>query len=259
MAAADATTTLRIGSLVFANDYRHPVVLAKEAATLDLLSDGRFELGIGAGWMTADYEQAGIPLDAAGVRVDRLVESVTILKGLLAGDTVDFDGDHYRIAGLTGTPKPVQQPRPPLLIGGGSHRVLALAAREADIVGVNFDMRSGRLEDTFGPNGTREHTEAKLDWIRKAAGDRFDDLELQIRVHFGMVTTDRESLAAEIGPAFGLTVEEALGTPHALAGTVDQIVDDLVERRERLGISYIGLNADWIDDFAPVVARLAGT
>ena len=259
MAAADATTTLRIGTLVFANDYRHPVVLAKEAATLDLLSEGRFELGLGAGWMTADYEQAGLTLDPAGVRVDRLTEAVTIVKGLLAGETVDFSGDHYRVTGLTGTPMPVQRPRPPLLIGGGGRRVLSLAGREADIVGVNFDMRAGRLEETFGPNGTRANTEQKLGWIREAAGDRFDDLELQVRVHFGAVTDRRDDLAGEIGPAFGLTPEEALGTPHALAGTVDQIVDDLVERRETFGVSYIGLNADWMDDFAPVVARLAGT
>ena len=139
MAAADATTSLRIGALVHDNDYRHPVVLAKESATLDLLSDGRLELGVGAGWMNTDYEQSGIPKDPAGVRIERLEEALDILDGLFADGPFDYQGQHYTITGLDGLPKPLQKPRPPLIIGGGGKRVLSLAARRADIVGIaNF-------------------------------------------------------------------------------------------------------------------------
>ncbi|QGG93919.1 TIGR03621 family F420-dependent LLM class oxidoreductase [Actinomarinicola tropica] len=259
MAAAAATTTLRIGALVFCNDYRHPAVLAKEAATLDVLSDGRFELGLGAGWMTSDYEQAGIPLDRAGVRIDRLAEALPIIKGLLGGETVHHEGEHYRIDGLTGSPRTVQQPHPPILIGGGGRRVLTLAAQEADIVGLNIDLRAGVIDERAGPNATVEATEEKLGWIRDAAGDRFDDLELQVRVHLAMVTDDRTSVAETMAPALGLSPAAALQTPHALVGTVEEICDQLVERRERWGISYIGIGADQLDDVQPVIERLAGT
>ena len=141
MAAADATTTLRMGSLVFDNDYRHPAVLAKEVASLDLLSDGRFDLGLGAGWMASDYEQAGIPFDSPGVRIERMEEGLAIIKGLLAGGKFSFTGKHYRITSLEGTPSPVQKPHPPIVLGGGGRRMLRLAAREADIVNVNYDLR----------------------------------------------------------------------------------------------------------------------
>ena len=140
MAAADATTRLRIGSLVFDNDYRHPVVLAKEAATLDLLSDGRLDLGLGAGWLVSDYEQAGIPYDSAGIRIDRLAEAVTIVKGLFTGEEFSFSGKYYTINGLEGLPRPVQKPHPPILLGGGGRKMLTLAAREADIVHINYNL-----------------------------------------------------------------------------------------------------------------------
>lgn len=259
MAAAAATSTIRIGALTYANDYHHPVVLAKEAATLDLLSDGRLDLGLGAGWMTSDYEQAGIPLDPAGTRIDRLAEAVTILKGLFADGPVDFRGEHYEVRGLEGTPKPVQRPHPPILIGGGGRRILSLAAREADIVGLNFNLHGGRIDASVGPDGTAEHTAEKIGWIRDAAGDRFDDLELQVRIHLAMVTDDRVGLAEQLAPALGLTPEAGLASPHSLAGTVEQIVDDLVEQRERFGISSIGISMSAMDEMAPVVARLAGT
>ncbi|HMQ27181.1 MAG TPA: LLM class F420-dependent oxidoreductase, partial [Acidimicrobiales bacterium] len=138
-------------------------------------------------------------------------------------------------------------------------RILGLAAREADIVGLNFNLHGGRIDASVGPDGTAEHTAEKIGWIRDAAGDRFDDLELQVRIHLAVVTDDRVGLAEQLAPGFGLTPEAALASPHALAGTVEQIVDDLVEQRERFGISYIGISAASIDDMAPVVARLAGT
>jgi probable F420-dependent oxidoreductase len=259
MAAADATTTLRVGSMVLGNDYRHPVVVAKEAATLDLLTDGRFELGIGAGWMTVDYEAAGIPLDPAGGRVDRLTEAVAVLKGLWSDGPLDLDGEHYRIASLDGLPRPVTPGGPPVVIGGGGPRVLRLAAREADIVAVNVNLRAGVIDERAFPDGTPEATDRKIGWIREAAGARFADLELQVRVHLAMVTDDRAGVIEAMAPGFGLTPAQAADTPHALIGSVDEICDQLVERRQRWGISYLGLSADQLDAFAPVIARLAGT
>jgi len=259
VAAADATTALRVGALVFCNDYRHPVVLAKDAATIDVLSGGRLELGVGAGWMTTDYEQAGIPLDRAGIRIERLAEAIIVLKGLFAAGPMTFAGEHYRISGLDGLPKPVQRPHPPILIGGGGRRILELAAREADIIGLNIDLRSGRIDASAGPNATGEATDEKLAWIRAAAGDRIDAIELQVRIHIAAVTDDRAALAELLAPGLGLTPEQSLQSPHALAGTVEQIADDLVARRERWGISAIGISIDAMDAFAPVVARLAGS
>ncbi len=259
MAAADATSTLRLGALVYCNDYHHPVVLAKEAATLDLLSSGRFEMGLGAGWMTTDYERAGIALDPPKLRIDRMTEALAVIKGLFADGPMHFVGDHYTIRGLEGTPKPVQRPHPPILIGGGGKHILQVAAREADIVGLNIRLDHGRIDDTAGPTATLDSTRRKLAWIREAAGERFDRLELQTRIHLVEITNDRRALAEVIGPAFGLTPDEALECPHALAGNVDDIVEQCVARREDLGLSYIGVGVEAIDTMAPVVARLAGT
>lgn len=256
MAAADATTTLRVGALVFCNDYRHPAVLAKEAATLDVLSDGRFELGLGAGWMTTDYERAGIDLDRPGVRIARLEEAIRVVKGLFADGPVTFAGEHYRIDGLEGSPKPVQRPLP-LLIGGGGRKVLELAGREADIVGLNPTLPNGVIDASAGPNATAAATERKLGWVREAAGDRFEALELHTRIHLALVTDDRTGMAEALAPGFGLTPEDALESPHTLCGSVDEIVEDLLVQRERFGITSIGLSLDAVDTMAPVVARLA--
>ena len=259
VAAAGATADLRLGTLVLACDYRHPAVTAKDAATVDLLTDGRLELGLGAGWMTADYEAAGMDLDPPGTRIERLAEHVAVVKALMADEPADFVGDHYRIDGLEGHPKPTQRPHPPLVIGGGGPRVLALAAQQADIVGVNVNLRAGVIDERAGPDGTPERTTTKIDVIRAAAGDRFDQLELQVRVHVAAVSEDREGMAEALAPALGISPEAALESPHAVVGTVDQIADQLEANRERWGISYIGISIDAIDDFAPVVNRLAGT
>jgi probable F420-dependent oxidoreductase len=258
-AAAAATTTLRLGTLVLANDYRHPVVAAKDAATLDVLSDGRLELGLGAGWMTTDYETAGIPLDPAGVRIDRMAEGLAVIRGLMADGPFSFAGTHYRIDGLEGFPKPVQQPHPPIVIGGGGPRVLGFAAQHADIVGLNVNLAVGVIDDRAGPNATEEATQAKVDLVREAAGERFDEIELQVRVHAVVVTDDRQGMAELMAPALGVSPDAALASPHAIAGTHDQIVEDLIARRERWGISYLGVSVDALDALAPVVSMLAGT
>jgi probable F420-dependent oxidoreductase len=259
MAAAAATTTLRIGTLVLGNDYRHPVVLANEAATIDLLSDGRLELGVGAGWMTADYEGGGFPLDSAGVRIDRLDESLTVLKGLMADGPFSFRGRHYHVDALDGEPKPVQRPHPPLVVGGGGPKVLALAAKHAQIVGINSNLKSGVSEHPDSIQSlTGVSTDQKLAWLRAAAGPRFDDLEIQTLTGFVHHTDDRQGFAKGIAGRFGVTPEVALETPAVLVGSVDAMIDDLEARRERWQMSYTVVPEEFIDVIAPVVARLTG-
>ena len=257
-AVALATTTLKVGTLVLANDYRHPAVLAKELASLDVVSGGRLEIGIGAGWMASDYEQAGLGFDRPGVRIERLDEAVTVLEGCFGEGPFDFEGDHYKISGLESWPKPVQKPRPPLLMAGGGPRMLALAARRADIVGVNPSLHSGAIDEHAGPTATAEATDRKLAVMRETAGDRFDSIELQTRVHLALITDDRHALASAAAPAFGITAEQALASPHALVGTVDECVATVEGWRERWGVSYISFMGSSAEAMAPVVERLAG-
>jgi len=257
-AAALATTRLRVGSLVFSNDFRHPVVLAKEAATIDVLSGGRFELGLGAGWLRSEYDQAGIPFDAPATRVERLEEAVTIIKGLLAGERVTFSGRHYTIADLEGRPTPIQRPHPPIAIGGGGRRTLTLAAREASIVGLVPRARrdgSGLDMTDLSDAATRE----KIDWVRAAAGARFDALELHALVQAVAVGGQRTVAADQLADRFKVALEVVLETPYVLLGTIEQICDILRQRRERYGISYLTVFERDMEAFAPVVERLAGT
>jgi probable F420-dependent oxidoreductase len=259
MAVADATTELRVGSLVFDNDYKHPLVLAKEAATVDLLSGGRMELGLGAGWMKSDYDESGIPYDSPAVRVDRFEEGLAVVKGLLgaAGGTFSFSGSHYTVTAGHGQPAPVQQPLP-ILVGGGARRVLTIAGREADIVGINFNLRAGAVTPDTGPDGTAEMTEQKLAWVREGAGDRYDQIELQMMVVMAMVTDDRAGLFERMAAGFKLTPEQAAEVPAVLAGTTDEMIDDLQARRQRYGFSYIVFQGPVYEAMAPVVAKLAG-
>src|SRR6478736_81735 len=257
--AAEATKTLQVGALVFDNDYKHPAILAKEIATLDRLSDGRVELGIGAGWMKVYYDALGLPYDRAGVRVDRLEEALAVIKGAWGPDLYSFEGSHYTITGYNGIPKPTQQPHPPILVGGGAPRVLRLAGREADIVGINPNLRAGAVTNDAATNSVAEMVDQKVEWIREGAGTRFDDLELQIRYFFAAITDDRQALAEAAAPAFGLDPEEALEAGITCIGTIDEICDQLLRRRDRWGVSYVVIGDDLFEAFAPVVERLAGT
>ncbi len=256
--AAAVTDQLRVGTFVLGNDYKHPVVCAREMATLDLLSDGRLELGIGAGWMTVDYEKSGIPLDRPSVRIARLAESITIMKGLFAPGPFTFKGEHYQVTDLDGMPKPVQQPLP-FFVGGGAPKILRLAGREANIVGINANLRSG---DGTSPDTAKSMTPAatdeKIGWVREGAGARFDDLELQSLVGFVYVKDDASAVLDGIANAFGISVDEARLAPPCLVGSEDEIVASLEERRERWQISYHVIDDNAIDAFAPIVARLAG-
>lgn len=259
MAAADATTTLRVGSLVFDNDYRHPVVLAKEAATMDLLSDGRFDLGLGAGWLVSDYEAAGIPYDSPGTRIERMEEGLQIIKGLMAGGAYSFTGKHYQISEMEGSPLPVQKPHPPIVIGGGGRRMLRLAARQADIVNINFDLRDGRVSRDLVRSGLAEATDEKLAWVKDAAGDRLEQIELSVTVFLVNITDDRESVAAALASGMGSEPHEVMEMPHFLIGTVDDVAEQLQRRRNRFGISFVIVPGDVTESFAPVVERLTGT
>jgi probable F420-dependent oxidoreductase len=256
-AAALATTRLRVGSLVFSNDFRHPAVLAKEAATIDVLSAGRFELGLGAGWLRAEYDQAGIPFEAPGTRVGRLEEAVTIIKGLLAGERMTFAGRHYTIADLEGRPTPVQRPHPPIAIGGGGRRMLTLAARQASIIGLVPRARrdgSGLDLTDLSDAATRE----KLEWVRAAAGDRFDSLEIHALIQ-AVAVGPRRAAADDLASRFKVARDVVLETVYVLLGTTQEICETLRERRARYGISYLTVFERDMEAFAPVVERLAGT
>jgi probable F420-dependent oxidoreductase len=267
-AAAAATSSLRVASHPFPIDFYRPAVLAQEAATLDRLADGRLELGLGAGWLGGDYTAAGLPFDPPGVRIARLAEAVTLIKRLLQGEVVTFSGNHYRASGLSLGVKPVQCPRPPLFLGGGRRRMLALAGREADVVG---------LDMTSTPAGTMDLRSWKLDavaemvgWVREAARDRADAIELHTLIHRVVVSDDRprgaeqvlrwlESFPPSVLTPCAMSAGDVLESPHALIGTKDQMAETLQARREQLGIAYYTIFAEDAEAFAPVVAQLAGT
>ena len=248
MAVADATTRIRIGSFVFANDYRQPLLLAKEVATLDLLSGGRMEFGIGAGWSTPDYVRMGLHYDRPGVRIERMVESIRLIKRLFHEDRVDFDGTHYHARSARIWPKPVQRPMPPLMIGGGGRRILGIAAREADIVALvpQVDDRGRHRGRDITGNATAE----KIGWIRKAAGDRAEGIEIQgfvVDVDVGGVASWAKRIPFAV-----------VDSPYFLYGTTAQLLSDLERRRERLGITYYPIPERAMENFAPVVAAAKG-
>jgi len=253
-AVASVTTTLRVGTNVLDNDFRHPALVAADAATLDLLSDGRFELGIGAGWMTEDYALSGIPFDRPAVRLQRLEESVHIIKQCFAAPPVVFAGTHYTINGIEGYPKPVQQPHPPILIGAAGPRLTAFAAREADIISVMARVLPPRTP--IHADLTAAGVDEKAHWIRQAAGERFKDIELNVLMQRVVVTTDRLRAAETLSEQWHITPEEALTSPFALIGTTAEIVESLHAIRERHGISYFTFFERHVDAIAPAVAQL---
>jgi probable F420-dependent oxidoreductase len=254
--AAEATSTLRVGALVYDNDYRHPLVLARDMAALDLITEGRVEFGLGAGWMTSDYEQSGIVQDPAGVRIDRMEEALEVFRQLWTLDNATFDGTHYQLREAKCRPVPFTPGGPPVLIGGGGKRVLGVAARHASIIGVNPELYDGVGGVVAASTAVADRYHERIGWIRDAAGARFDDIELQILCQYEQVTSDRDALYAGMAPMFGLTAEQAAQVPVVLAGTVEQIIEQLQERRAEFGFSYVVVHD--LDAFAPVVAALAG-
>jgi len=261
--AAAVTSTLRLGTFVFNNDLRHPVVLAQELATLDRLSDGRLEIGMGAGWNKPEYEGAGIPYDPGATRIDRLAESMTIMKGLFADGPVDFEGRFYRVKGFEDLPRPIQRPHPPFFVGGGSPKLLRFAALNAQIVGIAPRVLADGKADILGC--TLAGSEKKIAIIKEAAGPRFDQLEINTYPSLSAKVTDQARPAAlevaeRLHRRYGVDLSERdiLDSPHVFIGSVDSLVEKFQMLRERLGTSHIFVGEDF-SDFAPVVERLSGT
>ncbi|MDE3077368.1 MAG: TIGR03621 family F420-dependent LLM class oxidoreductase, partial [Chloroflexota bacterium] len=257
MAAADATTRLRVGTVVLDNDFRHPTELAKEAATIDVLSEGRFELGLGAGYMPSDYQETGIRFDPSPVRFERLTEAIQVIKGCFGEGPFSHEGKHYQIEGLNSFPKPVQRPRLPIFIGASRRRMLTLAAQEADIIGVEDHSWAERRMNS--PVLHLANYDEQVATIREAAGGRYADLELSIVVGRVVVTDNQLAAADELAGRLELTREQVLTSPCNLLGSIDSMVEQLQARRERFDISYVMVFNWAIELFAPVVARLTGT
>ena len=258
-AAACATTRLRVGTSVLGNDFRHPVVLAKEAATLDLLCEGRFELGLGAGWLESDYRALGTAMASPGSRIERLEEAISILKACFAGGPVSFEGRHYRVEELEAAPLPVQPGGPPLLIGGGGRRLLGLAAREADIVGINPTAAGGTPSAEMDLDATAEATDRKVDWVRQAAGSRLGRIELCMQVLCIEITDQRSEADAALARRFAaVPLDRAREIPSAWTGSLEQVGDALEAQRERWGLSYWIVPQHVVEELAPLIDRLSG-
>jgi probable F420-dependent oxidoreductase len=256
--AAAATTTLNVGTLVLDCDFRHPAVLARELATIDVLSHGRLEIGLGAGWKRLDYDRSGIPMDAPKVRVDRMIEHATVLKGLFAEGPFSFAGEHYTITDLDGTPAPHRSGGPPILIAGGAKRVLRFAGQFADIVGVNASIHSGAIDTAAAQDSLAARFDEKVGWVREGAGERFDEIELNAWIAVARLTDDAAGIAAALAPMYATDATSVLSSPLTLIGSVDEISEMLSERRNRWGYSYIVLPGAQAREFAPVVAALSG-
>ncbi len=267
-ALSQATSSIRLATSVLANGFRHPAVLAKEATTIDVLSGGRLELGLGAGWLRSEYESAGIDFGSAGARVRRLDETLTILDGLLRGQTVDFDGEFYSVHGLEGSPRPRQGPRPPIAVGAGGPRMLALAAKHADIISIAPRATPDgkiRLSDM-----TMERTCERVDRVRRAAGARFGQIELNWTIAGIVVTEDRVGAAEMVRKALAdgypphverdveLTVDDLLDSPYLAFGTYREIAEQLRRVRAETSMSYVGIFPMQMDAFAPVIPLLRG-
>jgi probable F420-dependent oxidoreductase len=254
-AAAAFSETLRIGCRVFCIDYHAPAVLAKEAATLDLLSDGRLEMGIGAGWSDVEYDAMGLDFEPPGRRIAKLAEVVAFVKAHWDGEELDWSGDFVQVHGYAGRPHPVQRPHPPIMIGGGGRRVLSLAGREADIVSISSVPFVARDADGLAP---QEVAERRIGFVRDAAGERFDGLDVESSPYFTQVTDDARAALDKLASATGLAAELLRDHPNVLVGSAESVVETLCSRREELGVNYVTVQQSQIASFASVVARLHG-
>ena len=255
---AAVTESIHVGVLVFDCDFRHPAVLARELATIDAVSGGRVEVGLGAGWRTLDYQQSGIPMEPPGVRVGRLIEHAAVLKGLWSEGLFSFEGEHYRITDMDGSPKPHLPGGPPILVGGGAPRLLRWAGATADIVGVNASIHSGEIDQDAARDALADRIDQKVAWVREGAGDRFDDLELNAWLAVAEITDDA-AVVEGVAALFGTDPASLRQSPLALVGSPGDVAEALHERRERWGYSYHVIPGDKVRDFAPTVAALTGT
>jgi probable F420-dependent oxidoreductase len=256
MAAASVTTSLQVGPLVAGVDFRNPVMFAKEAATIDLLSDGRFVMGIGAGWSDEDYAFGGLRQDGASVRLDRMAEAVQIMRAFWNGSPFSFHGEHYSVTDVVPTPAPASAI--PVLIGGGGQKALTIAACHADIVSINPKVIGRKFDARSLGTAVAGLVDERLDWIKQAAGERFDQLELQMHVFVAIVTDNARSVAADVAARMGLPEEILLAGPYFQIGSVERITENMLAMRERWGISYVAFQQQATREMAPVVGRLAG-
>ena len=257
-AASAATTTLIVAPMVLACDFRHPAVVARELATIDVLSEGRLEVGLGAGYNPLDYSRSGLTMDRPGVRVDRLVEHTVVLRGLFADGPFSFTGRHYRIDELEGTPAPYRPGGPPIIVAGGGRRLLTFAAVAADIVGVNPSTAAGRGSVGTAQDALARSIDDKFGWIREAAGDRFGALEFNAWLSVAEITDDTQALAERLTDRFGAAADDVLASPIVLIGSPAEVEDRLQQRRERWGYSYTVVQGHRARSFAPVVAAMTG-
>ncbi len=257
-AFAAVTTTLNVGLLVLDCDFRHPVVLARELATIDQISEGRLEVGLGAGWKRLDYLRSGITMDRPGIRVSRLQEHAAVLRGLWADGEFSFSGEHYQVADLDGTPAPFRPGGPPILVGGGAPRLLRWAGATADIVGVNASIHSGEIDADAALDALPDRIDQKIAWVREGAGDRFDDLELNAWLA-AVELTDDPAVIEAMAALFGTDADSFSSSPLALVGSPGDVAERLVERRDRWGYSYHVIPGPQAHAMAPLVAALTGT
>lgn len=254
-AAAAVTETLRIGCRVFCIDYHAPAVLAKEAATLDLLSDGRLEMGIGAGWSEVEYTAMGLAFEPAGKRIAKLAEVISFMKAHWQGDELNWSGDFVQVHGYAGRPRPVQRPHPPIMIGGGGPRILSFAGREADIVSISSVPFVARDGDGLDP---QEVAERRIGFVRDAAGERFGDLDVESSPYFTQITDDPETALDELADLTAIPSDLLRDHPNVLVGSLESVAETLCSRRDELGVNYVTVQQSQIASFAPVVARLHG-
>jgi len=256
MAAASATTTLRVGALVFANDYKHPAVLAKELATIDILSNGRVEIGMGAGWMNADYEMLGLTMERPGVRIERLREGIRIMKASFTGEPVNFRGSHYHVSGLVGHPRPVQA-HPPFLIGGGGPKMLDLACEEADIISINGNLASGEAGTPVFDSMRADAVDSRIAHCKARLGARQSQVTMHINVYWVGVGGEWKAAAEGVSGFIGYDAAALDATPYALYGDVNQVVDKIQRIHERWGFTYFSVPSANVREFAPVIAKLS--
>ena len=258
MAAADATSSIMIGCKVICVDYHHPTVLAKELATIDFLSEGRLEIGFGAGWVSSEYEAMGMEMDKASIRIKRMGETVELCREFFKGSDLNYDGEYVYAKEFAAVPASPQENGPKIMVGGGAQKILTTAGRLADIVSLNFNNSDGKIGAMGIGSSTAEKTREKISWIKDGAGSRFDQLELELPAYFTTVTNEAASVREGMAANFGFSVEEFNEYPHALIGSVAEICETLEHRREEYGISYISVNERHLEEFAPVVAELSG-
>jgi probable F420-dependent oxidoreductase len=253
--AAAHTTELRVGCRVFCIDYHVPAVLAKEVATLDLLSDGRLELGLGAGWSGIEYEAMGLTFDTPGRRIAKLKEVVALVKAHCADREIGQAGDFVNVNGYRGTPLPVQRPHPPIMIGGGGPRMLTYAGREADVVSINTVPFVLRDDEGLTP---QEEATRRFEYVAAAAGARIGDLDIESSPYFVAISDDVETAYERIASRTGIAAPVLRDHPNVLVGPSSAIIETLQERREAYGANYVTVQQAQAEKFAPIVAQLSG-